>query len=381
MHDKKYSIRQEMLEAAIRAKVPISAQLELTRLCPLDCIHCYVDHTKPGSLSTKEWMDIIDQIAKMGTFNITFTGGDPFVRKDFLQLVEHAHKHGFLINILAAWWEVPDSVLDELAKFRIARLSFSFYGADAEMHDSITKRAGSFNRLLDTIKRATQRDLPIEPKFFLMSRNKEHLRNFFTNIVDEIPPENLLKPVVDFQIFRSNSPLRKPEEERISLNELLELFSEEFLMDRVFPAGIEAQLDPYEESTPGSTSPRAPENADKAPCMIGYSSISIDADGFVYPCTLWPKPLGNVKDSSIEWLWLESEEIKFVRSIRLRDMNHCATCTLANYCTGCMAMAYMENGSWKECSTNAYLTASLLKHIHKLRNDSNEEGIKLILPK
>ena len=73
--------------------------LEVTRRCNLRCKMCqYIDWLEntpireqmEGELSTQEWLNVIDQIPRFSL--ITFTGGETFVRKDFMEILTHASK-------------------------------------------------------------------------------------------------------------------------------------------------------------------------------------------------------------------------------------------------------------------------------------------------
>ena len=64
---------------------------ELTRNCNLNCVHCRARASCgpfEGELTTDEWLNVIDQTGRYSF--ITFTGGEVFVRKDFMQMLEYA---------------------------------------------------------------------------------------------------------------------------------------------------------------------------------------------------------------------------------------------------------------------------------------------------
>ncbi|MCP4646084.1 MAG: radical SAM protein, partial [bacterium] len=70
---------------------------EVTRRCNLRCKMCqyreWFDRNPAGELlegelTTEEWKDLIDQTGRFSL--ITFTGGEPWVRQDFLDRLSHA---------------------------------------------------------------------------------------------------------------------------------------------------------------------------------------------------------------------------------------------------------------------------------------------------
>ncbi|MHB1912211.1 MAG: radical SAM protein, partial [Acidimicrobiales bacterium] len=74
---------------------------EVTRACPLRCIHCRADarhHRDARELSTEEGTALIDQATAMGTRVFVLTGGDPLARPDIFDLVAHAASTGMYVG-------------------------------------------------------------------------------------------------------------------------------------------------------------------------------------------------------------------------------------------------------------------------------------------
>ncbi|HEU5268379.1 MAG TPA: radical SAM protein, partial [Jatrophihabitans sp.] len=78
------------------------AYYAITDGCNLRCPYCYASSEKclPGELNTAESMDLVSQIAELGTQTLVFTGGEPMLRKDLFQIVEHARSCGLRTNII-----------------------------------------------------------------------------------------------------------------------------------------------------------------------------------------------------------------------------------------------------------------------------------------
>ena len=88
----------------------------VTGRCNFRCRHCYMDAPDAalGELSTEEAFDLIDQMAECGVQNVDITGGEPFVRKDFWQLVDRILSHKMVINqVYTNGWLLDDSILDK----------------------------------------------------------------------------------------------------------------------------------------------------------------------------------------------------------------------------------------------------------------------------
>ena len=90
---------QEMTERALARNIPFSAQVDLTYRCNERCVHCYLDHDDRGEMTTAEIKGILDQLAEAGVFFLTLSGGEPFMRKDFFEIVGHARSLLFNVKV------------------------------------------------------------------------------------------------------------------------------------------------------------------------------------------------------------------------------------------------------------------------------------------
>ena len=78
-------IEIERMAAALN--IPLYAHVELTYTCNFRCIHCYLHtNTDRKELSTKQIIQILDQLAEQGTLYLALTGGEILYRKDFYEI-------------------------------------------------------------------------------------------------------------------------------------------------------------------------------------------------------------------------------------------------------------------------------------------------------
>ena len=87
-------------------RAPISGTFELTMRCNLDCVHCYgrlpVDdeQSQCRELCFSEVCALLDDAAQAGCLWLLFTGGEPLVRPDFVDIYTYAKEKGFLITLI-----------------------------------------------------------------------------------------------------------------------------------------------------------------------------------------------------------------------------------------------------------------------------------------
>src|SRR5208282_2598438 len=86
------TLMTEMGQKAFNLGVPIAVHIDVTYRCNERCVHCYLDHDDHGEMTTAEIKGVLDQLAEAGVFFLTFSGGEVFMRRDFLELVEYARR-------------------------------------------------------------------------------------------------------------------------------------------------------------------------------------------------------------------------------------------------------------------------------------------------
>ena len=75
--------------------------IEVTHRCPCDCVHCLLVREPHDELTARRSStDILRQLRDEGVFNLGLTGGEPFARRDFPQILDAAHAHRFFLSVL-----------------------------------------------------------------------------------------------------------------------------------------------------------------------------------------------------------------------------------------------------------------------------------------
>ncbi len=158
-----------------------AAMFELTFRCNEKCKHCYcVKDKKKKELSTEEIKKVITELQKMNAFELTFTGGDMFVRKDAFDILKYAKSLGFLINIFTNGIALTDSDFLILKSLNPKSIHFSLYSDKSEEHDNFTGLEGSFLKTTDAIKKCVMLGLPTNIKTCVMDFNKGAIGGILT---------------------------------------------------------------------------------------------------------------------------------------------------------------------------------------------------------
>ncbi|PYX91398.1 MAG: hypothetical protein DMG71_20315 [Acidobacteria bacterium] len=93
------SLMDQMHQKAMELGIPVDVHLDVTYRCNERCVHCYLDHDDHGEMSKAEIKELLQELADIGVFSVTFSGGEVFMRRDFVDLVEHARRLLFAVRI------------------------------------------------------------------------------------------------------------------------------------------------------------------------------------------------------------------------------------------------------------------------------------------
>src|SRR5450755_3274823 len=145
------SLMQEMGDRALKLGVPLSVQVDVTYRCNERCGHCYLDHDDHGEMTTAEIKGVLDQLAAAGTFFLTFSGGEVFLRRDFLELVAYARKLLFNVKVKTNAVMIREHEARELRRLGVEQVQISVYSHRPEVHDAITRLPGSHKKTVRAI--------------------------------------------------------------------------------------------------------------------------------------------------------------------------------------------------------------------------------------
>ncbi len=104
---------------AERAMIPAVVLLTVTHKCQLACTHCYQAQHESDDLPTKDWIALMDELAQLGTLDLTFTGGEALLRKDLLELIAEARKRSFAITLFSNGGPITPAVARALRDLRV----------------------------------------------------------------------------------------------------------------------------------------------------------------------------------------------------------------------------------------------------------------------
>jgi radical SAM protein with 4Fe4S-binding SPASM domain len=131
--------------------------VELTTRCNHDCLHCYNCWKGPGSypageLSTTDTLALIERLlAETGARLLTLTGGEPLLRQDVFEIIEHLHAQGIALNLISNGSLLTEAVIDRLCPDRISIFELPLLSVDRAIHDQLSGAPGAFDRVTEAM--------------------------------------------------------------------------------------------------------------------------------------------------------------------------------------------------------------------------------------
>ena len=91
-----------LISQAIEMALPVSIHWDLTWRCDHKCVHCYLTDREQPELSYDECVRILDELVEAGTLTLLFSGGDPFLRPDAIDILRAARARDFVEELVAS---------------------------------------------------------------------------------------------------------------------------------------------------------------------------------------------------------------------------------------------------------------------------------------
>lgn len=316
-------------EDAARKRIPISGGLELTFRCNLKCKHCYAIsgvRSNADEHSFQEVCKILDMIADEGCLWLLITGGEPLIRRDFLDIYVYAKKKGFIITLFTNGTLINEEIIRCFKRWRPFNIEVTLYGATQKTYEEVSGVPGSYDKCLAGIDLLLGAKLPLRLKSIIMSLNKheiQELRQFSS--FRGIP--FLFDPILNLGLDGS----KYPQNYRLTPEEIVELDMSD-----------EERFQSWKEYL--SDFGGQPLSDNLYLCGAGETSFFINPYGELQMCVLSRSPSYDLRSGSFREGWYDF--IGEIRKKKVRKDFRCKKCDLLSLCGQCPGWSYLEHGNW-----------------------------------
>ena len=118
---------------------PICLTWEITYACNLQCVHCLSSSgtRDPRELSTDQAKAVLDELRDLQVFYINIGGGEPMIRKDFFEILEHAESNDIGVKFSTNGTYITAENARRLAAMNYLDIQISLDGVDAATNDAV----------------------------------------------------------------------------------------------------------------------------------------------------------------------------------------------------------------------------------------------------
>lgn len=251
--------------------------LEIIQKCLNNCIYCSSNscHNSKPILELNVVKEVIDDICYLGAKKLCLSGGEPFLHKDILRIIEYATNKGLEINIYSSGIvgtsdnkeSLNDDILIKAKEAGLSKVIFNLQGSNAQTYDVITKTNNNFPLVIKSIKKVKKANIKAEIHFVPMKQNVKEIDGII-NLSKELNIDkiNFLRLVPHGRALSNKKNIMLNDEELINIQKKL--------------YDIKKSGEKIRIGLPLSS----PENKITASCHAIKEKLYIKFDGNVYGC-------------------------------------------------------------------------------------------------
>mgnify|MGYP001565895928 FL=1 len=306
----------------------------LTYKCNLRCRHCYLPVGSKADampeLSLAQVKNIIDQLYRCGCFDITFTGGEVFTRKDTLEVLAYLKSRGFHVSLVTNATLITEKIAGFLKEFKpLLDVSVSLYGLSEKVNSRVVGVKKALEPVLNAVRFLKENNVSCSIETLLTRGNLrefEAIREFARRQNIYFSYDYVIQPRLDGKkdVLKCQVPISEIRRQRYKDRDFTTSFEDcrylkrlKFSKDRLFYCGAAKNymaINPY-----------------------GKANICLDL----------PLPEFDILEDGVKRVW--NKIVEFAKNIKPSGEYHCYKCELGNFCVWCPAMGWRHKGNMNAC--------------------------------
>lgn len=331
---------------AAKNHIPLSGTFEVTPVCNMNCRMCYVRMSREQQEAIRplrraeEWLALGEEAKKHGLLYLLLTGGEPFSRPDFQQILAGLHQMGFLISINSNGTLIDREVVAWLKQTPPLRVNMTLYGASDATYERLCCNPKGFTQAVRAIELLREAGIIVKLNCSLTPYNAGDLEE----IIAFAKREQLIIQATSYMF----PPLRR-DASKVGQNDRFTaekaayyaakieslLNGEESYLERMKTADLTLPAEPGEDCMDAE--------GEGIRCRAGKCSFWVTWDGRLLPCGMLPGDgAADVFEIGFEEAWRRASDL--AEGIRLPA--RCAACGLRDQCRACAAMVLTESGNF-----------------------------------
>jgi len=329
--------------AAKKRQIPLRVMFELTYRCNFYCRHCYIpfSYRKYPEIKTEEIFLILDQLAELGCFYLGFTGGEPFLRKDIIEILRHAKKRGLEVIIYTNGSLIDENVANELKRLRPNKVDITIPAISKEAFERITGLRGSRDKVFKAVELLYKRKVNLGFKSCVLKENEsqiDHIQRFASSL-------GAFHRLDDMLVCCLNGS-----EEPYKYRKTLAINPELSLTNKKEPQELNL-----------ATERRITKNPKLFKCGVGINQAAITPSGELKMCVQIDYPKYKILESSLNECW--QRLIELVDSLKPDEYFKCDSCQLKAYCKWCPGQSWSRTRTFTSCYPESKKRAEAIRRM------------------
>ena len=301
---------------------PARMDLAVTYRCNLHCGKCYLPGpTEVAELSLDQWLKVYETIWKLGVSQVVFTGGEPTVREDIVELVSHADE--FVTGLVTNGTRLVE-LAEPLKDASLDYAQITVESGDPSVHDAMTEVAGSHGRTVAGLKKALEVGLEVVTNTTLTKANAKDFVATLTWLHEEIGIDHCACNT----LICSGKGVEYRREHGLSDEELRPIL--EAACEYASANGLDLQW--YSPTCYNVGINPLELGFGVKSCSAAAHNMTVQPDGTVLPCQSWPDSVGNILTDRWTKIWRNPTCVKLRR--RALAPAECGKCGLIGACGG-----------------------------------------------
>lgn len=159
----------------------------MTQRCNLKCVHCYahaIDPKGADPINTEQAKAMIDDLAAFGAPVMLFSGGEPLIREDLVELAKYATDKGMRAVISTNGTLITKKKAKELKEVGLSYVGISLDGSES-VHDAFRKVPGAYKKALQGVANCKAEGLKVGLRFTISKCNSGEIPHLF-DVLEEL---------------------------------------------------------------------------------------------------------------------------------------------------------------------------------------------------
>ncbi len=312
--------------------LPMNLTLSVSYKCNSRCKTCNIYNRKAEELSIEEWEAIFQNYGKGMTW-VTMSGGEPFLRKDFTEIVCMMYDicQPSIINIPTNGIlkdQIPENVEKIAFHCKDAKIVINISLDEIEAkHDFIRGVKGNYSKALETfsgLKNLGASNLSVGIHTVISKYNVERIPQIYGELI-KLNPDSYITEIAEerVELGTIGSAITPEYTDYVRAVDFLVKELENLPLKKIGKITKAFRLQYYE-----MVKRLLKEKKQQIPCYSGFASAQIAPDGDVWMCCIKAEPVGNLRNVGYDFrkIWVSEK----ASALREKIKNGECYCPLAN---------------------------------------------------